>query len=393
MDKTRLLWLSGYRIKQGDTSSIFKLKLKTEEGHELNGSALLQLIDGSRAKFEMQVEVEKNIISFRLDRVLPVGIYVVEVEHAGYVFPSSNSVSLIVTENMGDVVSHEIVELMDLRNYVNQLIKQKQEETLDVDALIQRLNIHPYDDRELREQVARLSERADQDTGYDDRELRGRVALLESRTDTDTVYDDSVLRRELEALKGRLSDYVYDDSELRGRIGVLESKAPPPQGPQVTSVRHAPTGYAVSELQSDRKGEYYDIYFDNGCILRLRKDLGIPIQETGGVLGIGQPHALEAKSNQLEVAPLTYSIMRTATRSVQTNTWKSANNIAQWYRDGFEIVNPVNNPSDFDWTAAKYNANDTSPLSLANQPYLIRTFYALGIWGASTVEEFGAVRR
>lgn len=46
----------------------------------------------------------------------------------------------------------------------------------------------------------------------------------------------------------------------------------------------------------------------------------------------------------------------------------------------------------YDWTNAKYNAGDTSNVSLNNQQYLIRTFYALGIWGDKTVQSFGALK-
>lgn len=154
-----------------------------------------------------------------------------------------------------------------------------------------------------------------------------------------------------------------------------------------------PMGYAISEPILGEGDGHYLIYFDNGASLKLPINKGLPVQETGGLLGIGQPGAFGGATNAtttLAAAPLTYAIMRTATRSVQSNTWKLANGVAQWYREPLEVVNPVRDPEDYDWSEARYNPDDTSAVSLGNQPNLIRTFYALGIWGRSTVEGFGA---
>ncbi|HFI0273055.1 TPA: collagen-like protein, partial [Streptococcus suis] len=186
---------------------------------------------------------------------------------------------------------------------------------------------------------------------------------------------------------------AVDNGFVGGEKEWLDSLKVPSESQAVVKVlRHAPTGYAISEPLSDDAGEYYQVYFDNGCILQLRKSLRIPVQETGGVLGIGQAAALEASTTTLAAAPLTYAIIRTACRSVQLNTWKTSNGVAQWYRDGYIVLNPVNDVAIYDWSNAKYNPADTLTVSLDNQQYLIRTFYALGIWGDATVESFGAVR-
>ncbi|HFR3747434.1 TPA: hypothetical protein ACHVGK_000439 [Streptococcus suis] len=125
-DKTKLTWLNGSVIKQGDISSVFKLKLKTDDNVILNGPAKLQLIQG-QAKVEYDAEVVTNVVSFRLDEALPVGNYVVEVEHAGYVFPSTNSVVLTVNENLGEYVSGEAIELYGLRNIVKEYVEAEQD--------------------------------------------------------------------------------------------------------------------------------------------------------------------------------------------------------------------------------------------------------------------------
>lgn len=82
-----------------------------------------------------------------------------------------------------------------------------------------------YDDTALRQRVATLEERPDNNTIYDDSDLRGRVIALESKADNDTVYDDADLKRRVSELENKSDkDTVYDDSDLRGRVEALESK-------------------------------------------------------------------------------------------------------------------------------------------------------------------------
>ena len=111
-DKTKLQWMNGSVIKQGDVASVFKLKLRTDGNAKLNGPAKLQLFDSKKAKLEYDVEVVDNVVRFTLNDVLPVGNYTVEVEHAGYVFPSTDPVVLTVNENLGaDFDTEEVATL------------------------------------------------------------------------------------------------------------------------------------------------------------------------------------------------------------------------------------------------------------------------------------------
>ncbi len=83
----------------------------------------------------------------------------------------------------------------------------------------------PYDDTALKQRVATLEERPNNNTVYDDSDLRGRVIALESKADNDTVYDDADLKRRVSELENKSDkDTVYDDSDLRGRVEALESK-------------------------------------------------------------------------------------------------------------------------------------------------------------------------
>lgn len=124
---TKLAWLTGSVVKQGDTASVFKLRLTTNDKAVLNGPTKIQLIHTNKGMIEFESEVIKNVVSFRLEKALPIGSYIVEIEHAGYVFPSTNSVTLTVNENLGEFVSDKAMELYGLREIVKEYVEQEQD--------------------------------------------------------------------------------------------------------------------------------------------------------------------------------------------------------------------------------------------------------------------------
>ncbi|HFU4500608.1 TPA: hypothetical protein ACGPA6_000410 [Streptococcus suis] len=136
---TKLAWLSASVIKQGDVSSVFKLRLTTNDTAVLNGPATIQLMHKSKGMIEFSGEVVDNVISFQLEKALPIGKYIVEIEHAGYVFPSTNSVTLTVNENLGEFASTQAIELYGLKEIIKQAINEKEEQ--DIPDLLMFYNI------------------------------------------------------------------------------------------------------------------------------------------------------------------------------------------------------------------------------------------------------------
>ena len=79
-----------------------------------------------------------------------------------------------------------------------------------------------YDDTALRQRVATLEERPDNNTIYDDSDLQGRVRALEERPTT-TAYDDSDVKRRLTNLEERPdNNTVYDDTDVKNRLKAIE---------------------------------------------------------------------------------------------------------------------------------------------------------------------------
>lgn len=84
-------------------------------------------------------------------------------------------------------------------------------------------------------------------TAYDDSDIKQRLAALEGRQDQDTVFDDSELKRRLAALENRQDkDTVYDDSDIKRRLTALENR-PAPEAKAESPYSEIQEGYIARE--------------------------------------------------------------------------------------------------------------------------------------------------
>ena len=88
--QTELICLNGNEIKQGDTSSLFRYQFEAQ-GKEVEGSAKIQLIKKDKVCYELNADVIDNLLEFKFSNILEVGLYKIEVEIGGYVFPSKDT--------------------------------------------------------------------------------------------------------------------------------------------------------------------------------------------------------------------------------------------------------------------------------------------------------------
>ncbi|MGV3060618.1 hypothetical protein ACEE76_03240 [Streptococcus hyovaginalis] len=398
-DKTKLTWLNGSVIKQGDTSSVFKLKLRTDDNIVLNGPAKLQLIQ-DKAKIEYEAEVVKNQVAFNLPQALPVGNYVVEVEHAGYVFPSTNSVILTVNENLGDVITDEIAELLTVDDYIKQKLADFQAGQIDLDELASKLTIPQYDDGPLTTQISDilaeisvLKQSQEQSIQYDDSELKKRLTALENKTDNDTIYDDTIIDQRLTALESRPVGQSYDDTAIRNEIAVLKAKESYDDtevksrltaleqssgSNSTTNERFGPTGWFL-----DRSTVPWTIYFDNGCRLQLPE-----YSTTETVYGYG--YSINPYSKQSVEWPILGDILSYAHGSLKLETLKELQGGASYWGDRSIVINPVQDASSIDFTNARFNNTGSTYYSEIRQRNKIRVFYELGLLTKSEVLSLGA---
>lgn len=104
----------GEVIKQGDFSSIFEYELLDYDGNKvssLEGKDANIKIANAKGKKTIVAVVENSKIQFKLEKILPPGIYQVEVECDGFIFPSDKSAKIDIIQSIENYQVGNIVEI------------------------------------------------------------------------------------------------------------------------------------------------------------------------------------------------------------------------------------------------------------------------------------------
>lgn len=105
----------GEVIKQGDFSSLFEFELLDYEHKKitsLDGQTAKVRLGNSKGKIEIESLVENSKVSFKIGKVLPVGIYHIEIEAGNYVFPSDRSAKVDVIQSVEEYTSEQVEGLV-----------------------------------------------------------------------------------------------------------------------------------------------------------------------------------------------------------------------------------------------------------------------------------------
>nr|DAZ12584.1 MAG TPA: hypothetical protein [Caudoviricetes sp.] len=140
----------GEVIKQGDSSSIFEYELLDYDGNKfssLDGKNAKIKIANAKGKKTIETVVENSKIQFKLEKILPAGIYQVEVECDGFIFPSDKSTKIDIIQSIENYQISNIVEI-DKVNI--------QEEIATYMATHQ---IQPYNDSQIIKRIETLENR------------------------------------------------------------------------------------------------------------------------------------------------------------------------------------------------------------------------------------------
>lgn len=144
----------GEVIKQGDSSSIFEYELLDYDGNKfssLDGKNAKIKIANAKGKKTIESVVENSKIQFKLEKILPDGIYQVEVECDGFIFPSDKSAKIDIIQSIENYQISDIVEI-DKVNI--------QEEIATYMATHQ---IQPYNDSQIIKRIETLENRPQAD--------------------------------------------------------------------------------------------------------------------------------------------------------------------------------------------------------------------------------------
>lgn len=104
----------GAVIKQGDTASLFGYELLDENYSpvaEIEGQEATITLANRNGKISLTSTVTDHKVKFNINKVLPVGIYQVEITCGNYVFPSDKSTVIKVTQSAEEYTSDSLEEL------------------------------------------------------------------------------------------------------------------------------------------------------------------------------------------------------------------------------------------------------------------------------------------
>ncbi|WP_347907004.1 hypothetical protein V4S29_06460 [Enterococcus cecorum] len=395
----------GDTIKQADFGSELAFELLDEQyvkfREPLGESAKVILKKDNTAIYQKSVPIAKNTVSFKFDKILPVGSYVLEIIAGDYVFPSNNRVIITVEQTYGDFEPEYLVKVSyeELKADVDDLKSRVQSLESDEKDVI------TYDDSKLVERIENLENKEDHDTIYDDTDIKQsianvdnkmsglsekvtalekrpivdtalteRVEALERKEDKDTVYDDTDIKERIETLEAKPdNDTIYDDTGITKRIEKIEASV----------TRRAPTGYTL-----DRTTTPWTIWFDNGCGLQMPE-----YSTTATVYGYG--FGASYTDNNITTYPIIPNIIRASNGSLTIEKIKTIKGGADFWSPSIKIINPIRNRDDYDWENARFNTEALSNNSYqyVRQQYFIRTMYELGIWSDDDVLSLGAVKK
>lgn len=101
-------------VKQGDTASLFGYELLDENYSpvpEIEGQEATITLANRNGKTKLTRTVTDHKVKFNINKVLPVGIYQVEITCGSYVFPSDKSTVIKVTQSTEEYTSDTLEEL------------------------------------------------------------------------------------------------------------------------------------------------------------------------------------------------------------------------------------------------------------------------------------------
>lgn len=126
---TNLKQFEGGRVvKQGDSASLFGFALYDENWVpiDLDGQQATIYFTSKKGKASFNATVQGSKVSFKIPKVLPVESYLVEVDCAGYVFPSDQSVRVDVIQSAEEFTSEEVLSLVknDVKTEIDKYIAE-----------------------------------------------------------------------------------------------------------------------------------------------------------------------------------------------------------------------------------------------------------------------------
>ena len=107
----------GFLVNQGDVASTFAFSLLDENRMsitQLEGQEASITLTKDQEQIKKKAIVTNGTVAFNLDKILPAGLYLIEISVGGFIFPSDDSTQIRVTKSDKNLVTEEIHALKEL---------------------------------------------------------------------------------------------------------------------------------------------------------------------------------------------------------------------------------------------------------------------------------------
>ena len=107
----------GFLVKQGDVATTFAFSLLDENRMSiphLEGQEASITLTKDQEQIKKKAIVTNGTVAFNLDKILPAGLYLIEISVGGFIFPSDDSTQIRVTKSDKNLVTEEIHALKEL---------------------------------------------------------------------------------------------------------------------------------------------------------------------------------------------------------------------------------------------------------------------------------------
>lgn len=128
----------GFLVKQGDVASTFAFSLLDENRMsipQLEGQEASITLTKDQEQIKKKAIVTNGTVAFNLDKILPAGLYLIEISVGGFIFPSDDSTQIRVTKSDKNLVTEEVHALKEL-DIAEEVKKQLAGRTASGDGMV-----------------------------------------------------------------------------------------------------------------------------------------------------------------------------------------------------------------------------------------------------------------
>ena len=400
----------GDTIKQADFGSELAFELLDEQyvkfREPLGESAKVILKKDNTAIYQKSVPIAKNTVSFKFDKILPVGSYVLEIIVGDYVFPSNNRVIITVEQTYGDFEPEYLVKVS---------YEELKADVDDLKSKVTALEERPIVDTVLTERVEALEQKEDKDTLYDDTAIKKELGELNQSISKKKLY--YAYANDENGTKGFTKADVYDwfYRELYPYFGISDKDSDNPNDyiwmparlasndkldgaiieinklKKLHEARRPPTSYTL-----DRTTTPWTVWFDNGCGLQFPSYSPRNDEDSDGentIYGFG--YSTNISNTVPYQFPLPQSIIAASMGHISLLKFgkHDVNSFIYWDTNT-KVLNPIRDDADkYDWSRCYgENGNDVA-WKATRKTVFPRVCYELGIWSEADVLYLGATKK